>query len=95
MDLATLDMHIKSIYETLENGPIADSIMKIGSSEAIALVNNKETKQNLQTISTALNDIKADLSYINVMNNAKQSGGYRLRKTQRKSQKTKRHTRKH
>jgi hypothetical protein len=94
MDLATLDMHIKFIYETLANEPIASSIMKIGSSNALALV-NYNTSKTLQTISTALNDIKGDLSSINVMNNAKQSGGYRLRKTQRKSQKTTHRTRKH
>ena len=68
--------------------------MKIGSSDALALV-NENTNKTLQNISTALNDIKGNLSSINVMNNPKQSGGYRLRKTQCKFQKISLRTQKH
>jgi len=56
---------------------------------------NANTNKTLKKISTALNDIKGNLSSINVMNNAKQSGGYRLRKTQRKFQKILLRTHKH
>ena len=73
---------------------LADALTVIGSSDVHYLV-NPHTAKKLQDISRMMLDCKGLVSSIDIMESQKQSGGSRLRKTQRKSQNKLRHTRKH
>jgi hypothetical protein len=95
LDINTLDLMCKAINEVLDSKQMQYDIMMIGSSQIYDLVNT-ETAQKLQSISDKLNDIKGELTGINIEGNAlrKQGGSY-PRKTLRKSHKKSRRTRKH